>query len=820
MPEIEITFGGLRSLEYDERVDIDHALTCDDCCVDYGGIQPRNGYRAATASPPGSGLVQGVWRFRPKSPASAPNDARTIIVRGGNTLAVTDPSSELLSDGTSATPAGEAAFGATAQISACQLGKYLYIGSDTANTAWQRVTPTFTMQSIASLPQGATPTVAFSSLAVVAFNSLAAGTAVNSTVSTVFTSWFNVQPTNVSNSLTFNYGAPASWQGDGWLAVMMTPQTQSSANDSITVSISSAPTSGFELLGTIYDTPGTDSPCVIYFPLTGVTQATLAAVQYIQFSCGSLGQYEVYGSMLVPITPQVGIQQYFLDTFSSTSLQTSGLYPPLNTAGVGGINVSFIQNNITIPTFPAVVGRGNGFASIGTLTLDPTVLVNQPNRFFNASAPTAYPTRSAFASLPTFSGTAPAGTYDTLRLWKQTTTGIRLVKAIAQTPGGAFSVTDDQGIFTLTNQLYVPGGSPPACITMCAAGGRLIAAGDPANPARFSVSSYLAFGSDTDPFPQFPAIPTLITDGWSADLAPTSAEQILWCGYGDSIVYMISNEGCYALASTDAPLYGPPPFQEVWHRGVIGRQAACWAEDRLFWAAHDGVYMARNRSYGGELTGSGNPNLPEMMQQRVSVNRIYRTWLQPDATTVVSYQDRRLFIQRGNLFMRYDFNSNTWSRGTLANSMNFSAAWRDPNGVIEHLWYYGSDGNLHRWQPGTWWADTNRATSDNGTAINNWTYSTGYDTRTIRSLTEGYGNFKTRVQFIWTETDGAVTVSIYLDNGATAPRTKTVGAGMHEVPVAPDLKSYVFRVQYSGTNSVRLLRGMWSRNKVDSKGGI
>ena len=86
-------------------------------------------------------------------------------------------------------------------------------------------------------------------------------------------------------------------------------------------------------------------------------------------------------------------------------------------------------------------------------------------------------------------------------------------------------------------------------------------------------------------------------------------------------------------------------------------------------------------------------------------------------------------------------------------------------------------------------------------------------------MTEGFGNFKTRVQFNWVQTDGAMTISFYMDGGTNGFRQITVAAGQTELPVSPDFKSYVFRIQYTAANSVRLLRGMWARNKVDSKGG-
>lgn len=770
----------------------------------------------------GAAFPQGVWRFRPKSAQSAPNDARTITVQGGATYAVTDPSTEINQDAVVAFPSGQVGFLPTAQISGAQLGKYLYIGSDQAATAWQRVKPDFTMESIAALQPGTTPTVTYSTLATVLFNPAGVtmtNALVGCTISTIFTDWVKATPSTTPNTLTFDTGAPANWDAYAWLAVMITPSDGNAGNNTVSILVSSAPTSAFEQLGVINDTAGTDTPFVVYVPLNGLTSGTRAAVRYIQFSSNNTASYAVYGYMLVPTAPAVGIQQYFLDTYSSTSQETSGLFPALKADGTGGISVTYIQGNIVIPTFHAVSQSEGSYYNAGINSLDPSILVNNPARFYNASQPTAYPTRDQFSSIPTFTGTAPAGSYDTLRLWRLTTTGIRLVTSQAQTPGAGYTITDSAGVYTLSNQLYIPGGPPPACIAMCGAGGRLVAGGDPANPARFYVSSYLAFGQDIDPFPQFPAVPSLITDGWAADLAPTAAEQILALEYGDNVVYMLSNEGCYVLASTDAPLYGPPPFQEVWRKGVIGREAACWADDKLFWAAHDGVYMARNRNYGGELTGAGNPNLPGPLEGRVSVNRLYRTWLLPDSTTVVTYQDGCLNINRGNLYMRYHFLTNTWSRGTLANTMLFAANWRDPTGTIQHLWYLDSAGNLQRWQPGTYWGDPNRATSDNGTAIANWVYSTGYDMRTIRSLTEGFGNFRTRVQWAWLETDGSASVAFYKDSGASGSRAITVAAGQTELPLPPDFQSYVFRLQFTAANSVRILKALWQRNKVDSKGG-
>lgn len=62
---IDIPFGGLAGQTLAERVPIERAITAADCYVDDNVISGRNGYRAATASPIGSGTIQAFVRFRP-----------------------------------------------------------------------------------------------------------------------------------------------------------------------------------------------------------------------------------------------------------------------------------------------------------------------------------------------------------------------------------------------------------------------------------------------------------------------------------------------------------------------------------------------------------------------------------------------------------------------------------------------------------------------------------------------------------------------------------------------------------------------------------
>ncbi len=115
----EIQFGGLAALEADEKVAVGQALDATNCYVDDNSVRGRNGYRAATAAAVGSGTAQGLWRYRPNGTA-----ARTVVGRGGHVYAVTDPFGETVSDGAATDLGGP--FGISSNLSAAQLGKYLY----------------------------------------------------------------------------------------------------------------------------------------------------------------------------------------------------------------------------------------------------------------------------------------------------------------------------------------------------------------------------------------------------------------------------------------------------------------------------------------------------------------------------------------------------------------------------------------------------------------------------------------------------------------------------------------------------------------------
>jgi len=342
---------------------------------------------------------------------------------------------------------------------------------------------------------------------------------------------------------------------------------------------------------------------------------------------------------------------------------------------------------------------------------------------------------------------------------------------------------------------------------MAAVNGRLVAGGDPSNPNRISISSYLPFGQTADPFPQFPAIPLIAADGWSFDIAPTSSEGVLSLVAGDRALYILSNEACYLLTNLDAPLYGTPPIYKVWERGVISRRGACWAEEALYYCAHDGIYMTRARANAEELTKP--------------IRRLFRSWFQPDSTVVMAYQDRKLYAIRGTSVLRFDFVTSTWTRHTLAHTMLHGDDWRDPTGIYQQMWLQDSAGNAYRWQPGLSPSDANRATTDGATAIPGWTYSTGFSLRAIYAPGAGYGDMKTRIRSVFLDTaGGTVTAAVFKDATSSPTRSKVFQAGEHQLPFAPDVVAYKWRLGLTASAStVQVRRAMWERPSVSGEGG-
>jgi hypothetical protein len=783
----EVPFGSLQSREYDERVPFEAALLQDDCYTDRDGVQGRNGYRAATAAAIGSGTVQAVARFRPTAVA-----ARTIVARGGHLWAVTDPSSETASDGvaTEIVCSPNPPFSDASLIRLVQFGKYMYASSSVASENWQRIKPDFTAEAFASLAKPGAPSVVTSSLA---FILLTTGTATPGGGATIAASaigsWLQVT-SPIGGTITFDLGSDVDASGIKWLFIACSPSTQGGGGGTFRIEVASA-AGAFESITDMFDTPGNDAPYAVYASLVGLTTLTRGHIRRLRFTqVTNANAFFLSGYMFAPSAPGPGEVDYYVTYRNSTTGQESDLSAV--------IPVVYSSDGIAFPTFGAARSSGNSFVGAGSQSTNPDTL--DQSALFNKGAGKASPLAAEFSSVRTFSNAAvmPAGSYDKARLYRVTATGTRLVKEAPATPlaaiGAGYSITDDTGDATLSHQSYVAGGSPSAATALAAVGGRLISGGDPANPPRLNISSYLPFGQVVDPFPQYPAVPLQTSDGNAFDIASTSAEQILWLGEGDLSLFIGTNEAMYLLADLSPNL--TPPYSvptKIWVRGVSGRQAAIWAERQVYWAATDACYYARNRVAPEEMTGA--------------IRFLYRNWFLPDPSVVLGYQDRRLYLVRGVRMLRYDFVTERWSRHNLSHAMGMCAFWRDPYGTIQQLWFLSTNGNLYRWQPGTGAGDPNRATSDAGAAIPNWTYRTGYVV----------GESKARIKGVLLDRTGDVTVTAFKD-ASTSASLSFVGAGESQAQFTPMITAYKFSLQFSGSNLTALRRAMWQRLPTAGEG--
>lgn len=796
MDERVVPFGSLSGLDADELIPLDKALDCSDVVVWDGTLRGRNGYRnALPASVGGAGAVQGLWRYRPGVLSASPA-AKTVAARGGKVYGAADPSTEILSDGASLEATDQAGgtitpFGGAANVSAAQLGKYLYMASDETGITWRRMRSDYKLESLVALDKGAKPAGATTGPAKTLFNSLAAPTLSGGVASAaLFTDW--VQFTGMVQGSTVEYTLPggANWASYNWLQLFITPPTQSNGAGHIKVSVAVAAGSYFDV-SEMYDTPGDGSPDVIWVDLRSLDAATRLAPGKIKFTLISGGgQFAVHAYMPIPNSPGSGPQQYYTTFYNSVTLQESLLTDP--------VIVQINSDGLVIPTYHAVYAQYASFND-GNAAADSKPESIPFARNFNAGATIPYPSTGDYSGLITISGAIPgtvsAGPLaDTVRLWRLTSTGIRLVKTAPIINGQAtYSITDDTGQATLSHQLYIPGGTPPPCSAMAARGGRIVCAGDPANPNRVNISSYVPFGATTDPFPQFPASPQTSSDGWSFDVGPSPAEQILYMVDGDAL-YLLSNEAAYSIYDLSAPIGGAiPPLFRIVGKGIIGRRAATWAEQSLYWCSHDGIYSAYNRV-----------DFQEFSQD---IRRLYLTWFLPDNTVVMGYQDRKLYAVRGTKMLCYDFVKKMWSRHNLTHSMSHAAQWRDPSGTLQRLWFLESTGKLMRWQPGVSFTDAGRAASDDGSAIPAWTYGTGF------AVTPA----KMRTKFVYLDSGGA-TVTVYKDIGG-AGRAKTFASGEHELAFAPDIVGYKLRLVVTAANAVQVKRLMWERLATTGKGG-
>ena len=202
------------------------------------------------------------------------------------------------------------------------------------------------------------------------------------------------------------------------------------------------------------------------------------------------------------------------------------------------------------------------------------------------------------------------------------------------------------------------------------------------------------------------------------------------------------------------------------------------------------------------------------------IRRLFRAWFQPDASVVMGYQDRKLYAIRGQNMLRFDFVTGNWTRHTLAHTMLHGDDWRDPTGIYQQMWLLDSAGNAYRWQPGLSPTDANRATTDGGTTIAPWTYSTGFSLRNTFSPGTGYGDAKTHIRSIFLDTAGAaVTAAVFKDVTASPTRSKSFAIGEHQLPMPPDLNAYKFRLALTASaNSATVRRCLWERVSISADG--
>lgn len=739
-------------------------------------------------------------RYRPGTVAVT--DARTLPVLGGNVWRITDPGSEIAENG-AATLAGTC-FDPDAEVSGVQLGKFAYLASDTQGQNWYRMKPDYTLESIAPLSKPTGLTGSTVSPAVTLFSSLTETLSGWGKTANHLGSGWSVYSGSPSGSVTYTLGADADYRGYEWLLIYASCMSRNQPGVyPIKISLLNNAGTEEQVVATLVTNARSEaSPSAIYVPLAGLSATLRAAVRKIKFQGANpnvpASYLATYGFIPIPIKPVLNPATYYVSYYNSTTQTESALSDKIEIA----------LTPFTLANYPYLYAFiVDWYYDGNTATAQPD---NQPNNVYNYRAESVLPgpSRADLVPLPQIAVpiTVAASNADKVRLWALTENpsglsagSIRLVKEITNPGTGTLTITDDLGPRTLANQPYKGTGTPPPCRAMAALGGRLAAGGNPAFPNRLYISNFLPFGQDTDPFPSFPDVPVIASDGHSFDLGDSAGEGIVALVAGDKALYLLTNQAAYIMddLSPFAPIgTGSVPYELI-RKGVVSRRGYAWWDAGLVWCSHDGIYLARGRGEPLDLT-----------EQNRS---LYRNWLLPDTSTLMVVQDRKIWAIRGTRYMRLDLaqNPSRWTRGTFADTLLHPAAWRDDGNSIEQAWCLASDGLVYRLQPGTGPGDANRATSDAGTAIPNWTYETGYDIAPVSA----------RIKMLYLDTTGAITASAYKD--ATILRNKTFAtAGEHELPIAADLRSYKFRLKLTGANLVTVRRAMYERGPVKgAKGG-
>lgn len=823
-PLQELPFGGRVSRADDNLSKLHEALKVNDCILDYDRIESRPGSRLSTNTALGSGgnSAQGLWRYRPDRSL-----ARTVGIVGGGVNLLTDPSSETTSDsGISnlGTP-----FGNTDNISGAQLDQDFYIASDNGVAA-QRIEWTspasFALVSLGLYPQGSKPSAVTSTAltwtALSGITPTVSGCILQTNSNTGWSSmpstWRGFSKTNNGNDdpLTgayARYKLAANFDATGydWLLVAVSPQTNGGTNANgevaIQVAVDSSGTPGpLQTIGVIHDTPQAGgSPNYLFCDIRTLDPTVKSAIRYIQFTLDQAvgGKFMVYGYAFLPARPLHPTETYYVDFFNCSTGEQSPLTDALDVT----------PGQATVAGYPDAFMNFGSAANTGG-TDDPFNAANLSQYCYNVGAGVPKPDISEIGSLVTISGTTSAfgSTALTVRLWKQTDNGVRLVNATsgvnltcpdtnAVAQNSAYSLTDPGGLGVLSNLLYKAGGTLPQCNALAAHAQRLIAG----YQNRLYISSYVPTADNTHPFPQFPSIALEDADGWSFDIAPGKDEQIVGLdGFGDAL-YIITNKAVYEMSDLRP---NSLPYK-VFQRGGVSRRGFKYAEEYLFVAAWDGLYMFKNRANPVELS------LP-----------IRRLWLEtflPDATTVVEYDERTrsLYIICGTRMLRYSFSAaqgREWSGlHTLPVSVSHSTSWLDPGSSAPQFWMLSTDRKVSRLQGAADRDMLNGTDETSGYAIPDWVFSTGFDFTQQPQKLDG----------MLLDADGPVLASVAKTvDGTTPDEGRELGLvvpkdGQDEVwiPGVTDFNGQKLRFEFSAASGVKLRRAAIMRSLLDKRGG-
>jgi hypothetical protein len=301
--------------------------------------------------------------------------------------------------------------------------------------------------------------------------------------------------------------------------------------------------------------------------------------------------------------------------------------------------------------------------------------------------------------------------------------------------------------------------------------------------------------STSNPYPQWPDIALEDADGWSFDIAPGPTELGMVCnGQGDA-VYIVTTEACYAMTDLTP---NSLPFL-VLRKGTSSRFAAGYWEDRFFWGAYDGIYMASGKSHWEEWTKP--------------VRRLYQDTLIPDANLCLGYHsgERAIYAFQDTRYMRFYFPNQRWTDGTYPANVRMALGWTT-NGI--EFWLATDTWFIGRWQK-TATRDLMTGTdTTTGTAIPDWIYSTGFQRTPQPAICKG----------MLVDADGEVKVTIASTvdgiESSEARSSIVVPRGDEDEvwnPSAADFKAYKHRVRFDASNIVELRYAEWGREIINAR---